>query len=318
MRATFLLLAYNQEAFAAEAVRAALAQECEPITILISDDASRDETFAVIEAAVADYEGPHRVVLNRNPQNLGIAGHINACMARIDTEIVVGAAADDISKPQRVARVLEVFAQTDALLVHSDFDVIDNDGKCVQENVPEQTELFRRTTSAQSAATQIALYTGATGAWHRDLFDRFGDISEGCYEDLVLGFRAALERRIAFVDESLVQYRAGIGVSMADASPSGPGEWRAARLRVLTLMRATFEQRLHDMARTSHPDRAAITADLRHALRLNKLRAASYDRPPVAFLAANIGSLPLATQALLSERRKSRRAERRSGSKKST
>ena len=48
--------------------------------IPLSDDASPDGTFAVMQAMAAAYAGPHRVVLNRNARNRGLIGHLNRVM----------------------------------------------------------------------------------------------------------------------------------------------------------------------------------------------------------------------------------------------
>ena len=35
-----------------------------------------DATFSIIEEAVRAYDGPHKIVMNRNPKNLGIGAHV--------------------------------------------------------------------------------------------------------------------------------------------------------------------------------------------------------------------------------------------------
>ena len=74
---TMLLLAYQQQETIEAALRSALAQPYSPLEIVVSDDASTDGTWALVERMVADYAGQHRLVLNRNPVNLGIGAHIN-------------------------------------------------------------------------------------------------------------------------------------------------------------------------------------------------------------------------------------------------
>jgi cellulose synthase/poly-beta-1,6-N-acetylglucosamine synthase-like glycosyltransferase len=69
---SILLIAYNQEKQIADAVRSALAQTYTPLEIIISDDASSDATFTTIEAAIAGYRGPHKVIARRNAANQGI------------------------------------------------------------------------------------------------------------------------------------------------------------------------------------------------------------------------------------------------------
>ncbi|MCA9494687.1 MAG: glycosyltransferase family 2 protein, partial [Myxococcales bacterium] len=106
---TFFVVAFNQEAFVREAIAGAFAQTWEPLQIVLSDDASKDGTFAIMEEMAAAYDGPHRVVLNRNPTNLGIGEHVNACMALAEGELIVGSAGDDVSLPHRVQRLYEAW-----------------------------------------------------------------------------------------------------------------------------------------------------------------------------------------------------------------
>ena len=54
-RITLLVFAFNQSAMVEAAVRSCLAQESEPLEIVLSDDASTDDTFAVLQALAADY-----------------------------------------------------------------------------------------------------------------------------------------------------------------------------------------------------------------------------------------------------------------------
>ncbi|MEO8808402.1 MAG: glycosyltransferase, partial [Burkholderiaceae bacterium] len=75
--ASLLLIAYQQEKTVAQAVAGALSQTYTPLEIILSDDASNDGTFAAMQAAVAGYTGPHHILLNRNPRNLGIGAHLS-------------------------------------------------------------------------------------------------------------------------------------------------------------------------------------------------------------------------------------------------
>ena len=272
MDVTFLLLSYNQEAYVAEAIRAALAQEGPPISIFISDDASTDETFEIIKKEVSSYSGPHSVEINRNPQNLGIATHISACMKRIKTNYVIAAAGDDISLPQRSLRVQQVFSQTNALLIHSLFEGIDQSGRFVVGEFMIKSAFFMQETSARRAATKLGLYVGATGAWHKSLFDIYGDIGENCYEDLILGFRASLENKVAFINEPLVKYRLNSGVSAECKKLKYRDDWSTHRRRALAHEKTILEQRLWDTIRSSSSDRDVIINSLQKALRENALR----------------------------------------------
>ena len=101
-RISLLLLACNQQATARAAALSCLAQVGEPLEIVLSDDASSDATFAELQAAARHYSGPHQVRVRRNPANLGIGAHYNRLLAETSGALLVTAAGDDFSVPQRV------------------------------------------------------------------------------------------------------------------------------------------------------------------------------------------------------------------------
>jgi len=103
-RITLAVLAYNQSATIDTAVQSALGQQCEPVEVLLSDDASPDDTFDKMQAAASAYTGPHQVVVRRNARNLGIGEHYNEVMRAARGRLIVMMAGDDISTPDRVAR----------------------------------------------------------------------------------------------------------------------------------------------------------------------------------------------------------------------
>ena len=100
---TFVLLAYNQEKYIREAVEGAFSQTYSPLEIILSDDCSKDRTFEIMSKMKEMYNGPHRIILNRNQTNLGIGRHYNRVMELSSGEIVELAAGDDISLPWRTS-----------------------------------------------------------------------------------------------------------------------------------------------------------------------------------------------------------------------
>ena len=98
-RACVLLLAYNQQETIESAIDSVLGQQCEPIEIVLSDDASSDCSFELMQAAAERYRGPHSVRARRNATNLGIGQHYNELVRATRAPLLVTAAGDDISTP---------------------------------------------------------------------------------------------------------------------------------------------------------------------------------------------------------------------------
>ena len=209
---SILLIAFNQQATVAEAVAGALAQTWSPLEILLSDDASTDGSFAAIEAAAAGYAGPHRVILNRNPRNLGIGAHLSHLVSLSRGELLVVAAGDDVSLPQRCERLVDAWLASDRQLdlIASALEDLDEQGRVHARIKPSDLSSYR---NAADWLARPPFVVGAAQAWTRRLFDRFGPLPPGVVaEDLLMVFRAIVSGGALTLPEPLVRYRRG-GVS---------------------------------------------------------------------------------------------------------
>jgi glycosyltransferase involved in cell wall biosynthesis len=218
-RITALLLACNQAATVRAAAQSVLAQACEPLEVILSDDASSDGTFAVLEDVARAYRGPHAVRARRNESNLGIGGHYNRLIAESRGELLVTAGGDDLSSPSRVAKLAEAWDATGrrADLVSSHFVELLDDGapgRVVATDDLAQVTLARW-------LVHRPYIVGATHAFTRRTMARFGPFIDGLwYEDQVMTFRAVVGGGGVTVTEPLVQYRRG-GSSQWSKQPSG-------------------------------------------------------------------------------------------------
>lgn len=209
---TLLLMTCNQQATVGAAIAGALAQSYANLEIVISDDASTDGTWGAIERAIAGYGGPHRLVLNRNPTNLGIGAHVNRMVALSKGELLFIAAGDDISLPQRCKRVVDAWLAADRRpdLIATRLIDLDEHGHTHADITPTDLSTYR------NAADWIARpphVIGAAQAWTRRVFDRFGPLSPGSVaEDMLMVFRAVVSGGAITLPEPLVQYRRG-GIS---------------------------------------------------------------------------------------------------------
>jgi len=208
--ATIYVMAYNQEKHVRTAVASALAQDYPALEVVLSDDASTDSTFAVMEEMAQSYDGPHRVVLNRNPQNLGICRHINRIFEMSSGVLVVQNAGDDISYPDRVSSLMEAWRAADRrpLTIYSHAQIIDAAGAEIK--LTRQPARPAETATTEDILEHGVITLGATCAWSRDLFDQFGPLPDGLLvEDLLTTFRSSLGGGVAFVDRPLLGWRTG-------------------------------------------------------------------------------------------------------------
>lgn len=212
--AALVIFSYRQEEFIREAVLAAFAQTYSPLTIVLSDDASPDRTFAIMEELARDYRGPHKLICRRNPTNLGLIAHINTVNAAVDAELIVVGAGDDISVPRRVERNVAAYlasgrkAQYLYSLVRS-MTLRGELGGSYQSPASDD-----RSSKWRAGLSPFPVSIGAAQAWTKRLVERFAPMERYCWaEDQVFGFRGVLAGSVAFIEEPLVHYRAGSGMT---------------------------------------------------------------------------------------------------------
>lgn len=202
-----VLYAFEEERFVGDAARSLLAQDYDgPLEIVLSDDGSKDRTFEIMSELARRYAGPHRILLNRNPTNLGIGAQINRAIEMTTGRLVVLANGDDLYPPHRVSRLVETWAREGRpTAVWSDAEQIDADGR------PRGVRMkLGRVFETLEGGVKVRF--GGPGATclmlDRKVFEAFGPIPDNMLlEDNPLFMRGFLLGPVRYVDEPLVQYR---------------------------------------------------------------------------------------------------------------
>jgi glycosyltransferase involved in cell wall biosynthesis len=202
-----ILLCYDSEAFVSEAIQSALAQDyAGRMEILVSDDASSDRTFEVVQAAVAGYHGPHTVRLLRRDTNAGSkSAHLNHVLPHASGDIFVSFDDDDVSEPYRVRRIVDAFEAKDVRAVYSSFASIDEHG--ISRGAGRVPHPARDQDASAWFARVDAYAAGMTLAVRRAVVETFGPLEPDVHEDVALPFRASLLGRVVFLPEPLVRAR---------------------------------------------------------------------------------------------------------------
>lgn len=208
---TFSVLFYNQERFVRDAVKGALSQDYENLEIVLSDDCSTDSTYSILKECVKNYNGPHKIVLNRNQHNLGIMAHCEKIFKDyFHGEIMVGAGGDDVSLPTRVSESVAFLLshpQVQSLTTFSEQVDINlepisgrNDFICEGESsVFSLDDYFR--------FKDFVVNSSDSRAFRRSLIDKFPPLSISKEEDLEMFFRSLLIGQVAIMRTPLVKRR---------------------------------------------------------------------------------------------------------------
>lgn len=242
-------MTWRDRATVAQALQAALAQTV-PCEILVSNDASGDGSHEAVLAELEGYAGPHALAVRCNPVNLGVAGHVNAALPLTTRPVVVFMAGDDIAKPQRVERLLQVFdADSRVMAVDSAVEVIDAQGRPHPE--PMRQRPGRLTLADFVRAGRLTGLLGAAMALRREVFERFGPL-HGPIEDNALSLRAALLGDCLRLPDTLLAYRRHAGSVSAGVFARHEDRQLAMRRRyqrTIAFYRGTADDLEHCLAR---------------------------------------------------------------------
>ena len=247
--ATIVFTVYNQERYVRESLTSALMQNYEPLEIIVSDDGSSDGTKAIIDDVVSENgfvkiagydanpgiqifrKGEKAVVVNFNTKNLGICENFEYAFGLAHGELVFTFVGDDISIPARVGKIMAAWVADGkrAKVLTSGGWLMDVDGKVYRE--------YRREVLNGAPV-------GAFNAYARCVYDDFPrikpELAAQTYEDSIYGLRAQFFSPPLYVDELLVRYRYGSGVSTG-------GGYRRKMIRGAKAVKASCEQLLLDL-----------------------------------------------------------------------
>lgn len=115
---------FNQEAYIAQALDSALAQDYSDTEIVVGDDGSSDGTWPIVQ----DYQRrfPDRIRAFQNERNLGITRNCNQILQRCSGKYVAFHAGDDVLLPSRIRELVAAMEARGAVLGYHDIEVFES------------------------------------------------------------------------------------------------------------------------------------------------------------------------------------------------
>lgn len=222
---------YNRSRWLGEAIRSVLSQDYPDISILISDNASTDDT----EQVVSSFFDP-RIVYYRHAENVGSVGNFNFIIGRTTTEFLVLLGDDDLLLPghlRETLRALERFPS--AGLAHAGSVIVDEDGATLDCHVrlvrtaadvhlePRRQALERMMRSGWGAAFSSVTF-------RTEEIVKSGGLSaiDSPIDDLGLLLRLAAERDFVYVNRPLVCIRVHRGATSSALGMFGLDGFRSS------------------------------------------------------------------------------------------
>jgi len=207
------LCTHNGANFIREQLASILAQTLPPTDIVLSDDASTDNTVELARAALAAHPQISLTVLSNQPA-LGVMRNFQQAALASTGELIALCDQDDLWDPTKLQRIAEVFAaRDDVSLVHTDAQLVSHDGEMLQHTLLESLEAraseIREIHDGKAFDTLLRrnLVTGATAVLRRSLLDSAVPFADEWVHDEWLAIVSAAVATNELIDEPLIDYR---------------------------------------------------------------------------------------------------------------
>jgi glycosyltransferase involved in cell wall biosynthesis len=209
------LCTHNGERFLSAQLESILNQTLLPDEIVLSDDASTDDTVAIAEAIAATHPGVRLRVL-RNARPLGVTKNFEQAVLATEGELIVLSDQDDLWYPNRIEKAAAEFARRPGLLLlHGDARLVDADGEPLGSDLFAALEATPWELGSIVAGRAIDVFLrrnlalGAATMFRRSLLEPAAPFDAGWVHDEWLAVIAAAtgEGTVDFVPEPLIDYR---------------------------------------------------------------------------------------------------------------
>lgn len=204
---SFGLFVFNHEKFVREAIEAVYAQTYRPLELIVSEDASTDGSRRIIDELSLQVPEGINIIKVYQDSNKGLAHAINAVAGHASGNVIVFAAGDDVSEANRVEATMAEFADPKVMFVHTAHSIIDENSRLLRGAEKDGSVKKSHTLSGYIKRRNPSVL-GATCAYRREIFERFGELrAKVIQEDILLPFRALLLGEGCYLPHPLVRYR---------------------------------------------------------------------------------------------------------------
>lgn len=206
---SYCLVTYNQEEFVREAIESAFNQAYDNLEIIISDDCSTDNTVSIIEKMVREYNGPHKIIVNKNEKNLGIREHFNKIWYQIAKgDFIVLAGGDDVSESMRVKEYMDYFIRfPEVTSISCKSMQMDRNMRPLYDNDEWDNSYSIFTLGDYIGFSDFFNLSGDSRGFRREVIDKFEPLQYARSEDITTFVRSLLIGSALYIRKPLVKRR---------------------------------------------------------------------------------------------------------------
>jgi glycosyltransferase involved in cell wall biosynthesis len=282
------LCTHNGARYIGAQLASILAQTRVPDEIVLSDDASTDDTVALVRAVIAAASGPPSLVVLQNDVALGVAANFEQAVRACAGEFIALSDQDDVWHADRIDLALAVFdGRDDLLLVHANARLVDSAGYPLGATLFDTLGVGAPAISAIHTGSALwlllkrNLVTGATTMIRRRLVELAGTVPAPWIHDEWFGIVAAALGEVDVIEQPIVDYRQHgsneIGATQLNLAGKArrmtePGTTRNARLlRRAVVLSERFESLGLDEPIVDAVSQKVIHERVRSSLSSNRL-----------------------------------------------
>ncbi|MCK5601159.1 glycosyltransferase family 2 protein [Candidatus Pacearchaeota archaeon] len=196
------LTTYNGEKYIAEQLESIIKQSYPVYEIIISDDASKDDTVNIVKQYKKNYPN---IILLENTKNVGLNQNFERAIRKCSGQLIAICDQDNIWKEDRLEKIIKNF--NNEILIFSDSTIILSNG----EPYKKLSEIKKYKFTSGESPKEFYYYNAIFGhniVFRRELLNEiFPFPKTGINYDGWIAFVASCVGKISYVDKPLVYFR---------------------------------------------------------------------------------------------------------------
>lgn len=213
LKTSVVICTYNGQKYLSEQLNSVAAQDLPPDEVIISDDASKDASWRIIE----DFKVSNPNLLIRtfqNPQNLGFVENFSKASSIANNDIIFFCDQDDLWAPDKVSSTIKAFEETPALTcIHTNAEIVDANLSPLNKKLFDELKIDCHEFNMMKSHRYFELLakrnvvTGATMAVRRDQLLLSLPIPPMWIHDEWIPMVNSIIGMNGFIDRPLIKYR---------------------------------------------------------------------------------------------------------------
>lgn len=206
MRITVGIPTYNRSNYLKETLESVLTQSWDDLEIIVSDNASEDNTKDVVDSIISMFP-TRRIIYNRNDKNFGAYYNWKKCIEMATGDFFVMLSDDDLLLPDAIKNLYQGFFEQTVLCI-GNLIFIDGAGNATGEHDNPSGRL--ETYAFWDARLQKGFHDTPSAVMYRTkLAKQYFPIIEECGScvDLALDLLIAIKGEVNCIDTKVTQYR---------------------------------------------------------------------------------------------------------------